>query len=60
MMLDTPNPGSTEAIERGCRCPIMDNCYGKGCNIGGELVFWYTSGCPVHSKLWNTPIDRTD
>lgn len=25
-----PNPGSNEAIDLGCTCPVLDNCRGKG------------------------------
>jgi hypothetical protein len=42
-----PNPGTTEAIERGCLCPVIDNHHGRGWK-GVEGVFVYTSGCPVH------------
>lgn len=48
-----PNPGSQEALDLGCRCPVFDNCHGKfppwpptdeypeGC--------WYINGeCPIH------------
>ncbi len=44
-----PNPGSDEAIERGCICPVLDNRYGRGINFSGEYtVFVYTVGCPLH------------
>lgn len=41
------NPGSDAAIADGCRCPRMDNSYGRGyyCQEG---VFVYTQGCPLH------------
>ena len=42
-----PNPGSIEAIEKGCRCPVIDNHYGRGVDDKGG-VFWYTSDCPIH------------
>ena len=29
---DKPSPGSDEAVEKGCRCPVMDNCRGRGAN----------------------------
>lgn len=29
-MDDVPNPGSDEAIDRGCTCPILDNAHGAG------------------------------
>ena len=43
-----PNPGSKEAEDRGCTCPVMDNHYGEGIRIGEEVVFWRTQGCPLH------------
>ncbi len=45
-----PNPGSKEAIDLGCICPRMDNSSGSGAFImDGELQFWYTLGCPIHT-----------
>lgn len=48
-----PNPGSEEAIRRGCACPVMDNGHGRGWMGGvkdenGDTVFVYTVGCPIH------------
>ena len=46
------NPGSDEAIKRGCVCPILDNEHGRGCgwvNADGTQAFWITQGCPLHS-----------
>lgn len=42
-----PNPGSDEAIERGCTCPVLDNGHGR--INGGEGPFWINEGCPLHS-----------
>ena len=42
-----PSPGSDEAIEQGCLCPVLDNAHGKGLGNG---EFWITSGCPLHDK----------
>jgi hypothetical protein len=52
-MNDTPNPGSREAVEAGCTCPVSDNGRGRGWMGGvkderGETLFVYTGGCPVH------------
>ena len=53
-MNEIPNPGSFEAVEAGCTCPIHDNNYGEGNqNSGGHLhdgltTFWITAGCPIH------------
>jgi hypothetical protein len=49
-----PNPGSDEAIMRGCTCPVIDNGHGKGYMGGakdahGSTLFVYTCGCPVHA-----------
>lgn len=54
---EMPNPGSAEAVERGCVCPVVDNCYGAGALAGATLVrdaanepvFWMDSLCPLHS-----------
>lgn len=44
-----PNPGSDEAIEMGCICPVLDNCHGKG-SMYGEGMFWTNTNCPIHGK----------
>ena len=46
----TPNPGSKEAQDLGCTCPVLDNEYGKGAYIdkNGKPEFWITSDCPLH------------
>lgn len=51
---DVPAPGSKEAVDNGCTCAIMDNCYGKG--IGGDGArwgWWITQGCPLHAPEGN-------
>ena len=35
-MSTVPNPGSKEAREQGCLCPIIDNEHGKGYLGNGE------------------------
>lgn len=42
-----PKPGSKEAIERGCKCPVMDNHHGKGLPNGD---YWISADCPLHSN----------
>lgn len=44
----TPNPGSHEAIDRGCICAVLDNGHGKGAFDGIPDTFWITGGCPIH------------
>jgi hypothetical protein len=44
-----PNPGSPEAVEQGCLCPVMDNHNGVGRPLGGaENAFWINYACPIH------------
>jgi len=47
----TPNPGSDEALKRGCRCPVMDNCHGRGYYAGRPGIdFVVVEDCPLHGK----------
>jgi len=41
------NPGSDEALKRGCRCAVLDNAHGKG-YFGMKGVFVMTADCPLH------------
>lgn len=43
-------PGSQEAIEIGCVCPVEKNNKGAGAyrNKSGFPVFWFDKGCPIH------------
>ena len=43
-----PNPGSPEAIEQGCKCPVMYNHNGEGIKIGSNIFFWRLASCPLH------------
>ena len=44
-----PNPGSKEALELGCLCPVLDNCHGLGRGQDGERYGWWVNGyCPIH------------
>ena len=50
-----PNPGSDEAKELACRCPRMDNGYGRGYLGGvkdkeGNTIFVISEDCPLHGK----------
>lgn len=48
---DVPNPGTKEAIDQGCTCPVEDNHHGKGVDGGdGERHFWYNADCPLHGR----------
>jgi len=44
---DTPNPGSDEAREQGCRCAVFDNNHGRRPPFPPD-GWWITHGCPVH------------
>lgn len=50
-----PSPGTPEAIEQGCTCPVFDNCHGAGVEINGERCWWITEGCPLHSVVSKAP-----
>lgn len=43
----TPNPGSAEAIEQGCKCPILDNNHGRFAPWPPD-GWWNAGNCPVH------------
>lgn len=46
---EIPNPGSNEAIEMGCRCPVMDNRRGLGIpGPDGQRLFWFAESCRLH------------
>lgn len=42
-----PNPGSNEAQQKGCTCPVMDNGYGDE-ELGRIRGFWISGNCPLH------------
>lgn len=48
--MTTPNPGSDEAIEQGCTCPVYDNARGKGIMGEERFGFWLDKYCPLHGK----------
>jgi len=47
-MTDTPNPGSKEAVEKGCTCAVLDNHHGEGFVYAGERCWYMDIDCPVH------------
>lgn len=54
--MSAPNPGSPEARQEGCTCPVMDNSHGRGylggaTDEGGNLVFVMAMDCPLHGAL---------
>ncbi len=47
------NPGSKEARDSGCTCPVLDNGYGLGCGYRdekGTMLFYINTDCPVHGN----------
>lgn len=56
--MTAPPPGSPEAIEAGCTCPVLDNGHGRGAFGDGEKYgYWMSESCPLHSTgtLPNSP-----
>lgn len=53
-MRQEPNPGSKEAVEAGCICPVIDNHHGAGIPMEdprtGEpvIAFWRDATCRLH------------
>ena len=56
-----PNPGSNEAMKKGCLCAVLDNCHGWGSFDFGMGKFWVTESCPLHGKnsTWGRGAQRT-
>lgn len=46
----TPNPGSDEAVDQGCKCPIIDNRFGLGYYAGRDGEFVTVGDCPLHGE----------
>ena len=47
----TQPPGSPEAVEQGCTCPVFDNCKGRGCWLtdkDGKPLYYINEKCPLH------------
>lgn len=51
MQQRSPNsPGSEEAVNNGCTCPVIDNHYGAGFPYGSEgMCYWINEDCPLHA-----------
>lgn len=48
MESQTPNPGSDEALDKGCTCPVLDNNHGKGWMGTDQYVVSFD--CPLHNE----------
>lgn len=44
----TPPPGSPEAVQQGCKCPVMDNAHGAGIPSPQGPQYWVVFDCPLH------------
>lgn len=56
---DKPTPGSKEAVDTGCICPVYDNHYGRGYGGEGEKYGWCVNGeCPLHAIKDDAVITR--
>ncbi len=53
----TPSPGSEEAADLGCTCPVLDNAHGVG-YLGIPGVFVYTKDCPLHDDAADVDPER--
>lgn len=40
------NPGSKEAVDAGCLCPVLDNNRGRRKPWPGD--WWVNTDCPLH------------
>lgn len=48
-MTTPPKPGSNEALDAGCECPVIDNGYGRGyMGMPGQFVMNWD--CPLHGE----------
>lgn len=45
-------PGSDGAIEKGCSCPVLDNCHGLG-YMRQPGVFVSNGNCIIHDDALN-------
>lgn len=48
-MSQIPNPGSPEALDQGCQCPVSDNHHGQGMPYPSGLAWWISAECPLHT-----------
>lgn len=46
-LVNKPNPGTKEALDLGCNCPVLDNGHGRG-YMGQKGVFVWREDCPLH------------
>lgn len=49
------NPGSDEALDKGCLCPVLDNGHGKK----RDGLFWMNIDCPLHGVKNHTVSEKS-
>jgi hypothetical protein len=54
-----PNPGSDEAREQGCKCPVLDNNHGKFAPWPPD-GWWMNESCPVHRAERAETVAKTE
>ena len=45
------NPGSADAVGRGCTCNLIKNDFGRGQSDPDGVAFYCDETCPVHGVL---------
>lgn len=70
MKINSPYPGSPQAVLDGCRCPVIDNQHGRGyrCDVTKKLAeqrWALHPNCPLHGSAMHRepvrlvgPLDR--
>jgi hypothetical protein len=51
-----PPPGSDAALDRGCKCPVIDNNHGKYPPHEPDQ-WWVNPACRLHGYGRGTPVD---
>jgi hypothetical protein len=54
------NPGSADAVGRGCTCDLIKNDFGRGKVDADGVAFHCAENCPVHGVLLNIPAPKRD
>lgn len=54
--LKGPKPGSDDALDAGCLCPVLDNGHGRG-YMGMPGIFVMRADCPLHGTEVRSPGD---
>lgn len=45
----TPAPGSYDAVDAGCKCPVVDNSHGDGIPYPLGRRWYISERCPIHA-----------